>query len=146
MAIIPILAAVAFAPTVGAQTPATLPAPFYDVEVHEQLGFADSEPRRGFGTGGGPFGPSRFIISADSLLYRRGSQYAEISISAFVSVDEIRRPAANQNSWVKITYLVGDDERQLFVRRTGTRGQGQLLATLRLAMERNAAAREFGVR
>ena len=117
----------------------------YDVDVREQLGFSNIEPRRGSGTEGGPFGPSRFIVAADSLLYRRGAEYAEIPISSFVSVEEIRRPAANQNSWIKITYLVGDDERLLFVRRISAVSQEQLLATLRLAMERNAA-REAEVR
>jgi hypothetical protein len=142
----------------GAQQAPTLPAAFYDVEVTEQLGFgAPRIPSRGgvfigvrsrtartasqnsantfaFGE---TRGAARFIIDADSLLFRDGPDYAEIAIRDFISVDEVHRPAANVAAWVRITYRARGETRELFVRRTGTERQDGLLAALRLAMAVN---------
>ncbi len=41
--------------------------------------------------------------------------------------------------WAKVVYRVGEDERELFVRRIRVQRQDDILAALRLAMERAAA-------
>lgn len=162
---VPILLTVAAAPGVRAQqvpAPPTLPAAFYDVDVREQLGFApDAAPSQSYvvriaGRAIPPVGAAhsvqsssmladfrgatRFIVAQDSLLFRNGRYFAEIAINTIIAVEEFRRPERNQNSWIRIRYVARGEERQLFVRRTGTRNQDQILGALREAIERDRAA------
>ena len=145
------------------QAAPTLPAAFYDVDVREQLGFAaDGAASASSGVtiagrsrapAGAPLnsqtsfvfnefhGATHFIIDADSLLFRNATRVIDIAIAAIISVDEIRRPARNQATWVKVTYAARGEARQLFVRRTGTRRQDQILDALRAAIEQERAVR-----
>jgi len=165
--VLPILLVAYGAPSALAQNAAAappLPASFYDVEVREELGFTSNDPIpsatagvRIAGSSRAPanaplnaqtrfvfnefVGANRFIIAADSLLILNGPNRFDLAIRDIIAVEEYRRPARNQAIWVRVTYVARGEARQLFLRRTGTRNQQQILDSLAKAIEEERLAR-----
>jgi uncharacterized protein YgiM (DUF1202 family) len=144
--------------------PLRLPAALYDVVGAWDLGWGDS-PGRGRpavtaaavnrtvvrGPNGsvsmrnapapvGQAAMSQFVIAADSILYRRGADWAEIAVASVVRIEEVRWPEANQRGWVKVTYEVASGEESIFFRQSNATSQATLAATLRKAVEVNRAS------
>lgn len=145
-----------------AQTNPTLPATFYEVDAREMLGFAriGAPPANGgvnIATSSGRLnsigkesermfsgqefvGAANFVITADTVFWRAGPNDFRIPVQSFVRIDEVSRAEGFGEIWAKIVYRVGNDERELFVRRIRVERQDDILAALRLAMEQAAAA------
>lgn len=149
-----------------AAVPLRLPAALYDVVGAWDLGWGDA-PGRGRPTASaavatqtvvrGPNGTttvrnapapvgqaalSRFIVDADSILYRRGSDWAEIAIADVTEIAEVRRPESNTRGWVRVTYAVRNGEQSIYFRQANATSQATLVATLRRAVEVNRARAE----
>jgi hypothetical protein len=150
----------------SADAPLRLPAALYDVVGAWDLGWGDG-PGRGRpavtaavatqtvvrGPNGAvttrnapaPVGQSalsRFMVDADSILYRRGSDWAEIALADVVSIDEVRYPESNVRSWVKVTYAVRGGEDWIYFRQANASSQARFAATLRRAVEVNRSRGE----
>ncbi len=142
----------AFASVASAQSTTRLPAAFYDIELRgSMLDGASSRmgagginrpvaaPPRGNGIGGGIIvrensGVSRFIITADSLLFRNGQDLLEIAASDFISVNEVHGSRTPHIAWVHLRYRHADEERDLYVRRYTVREQGALREAFEAAL------------
>jgi hypothetical protein len=145
-----------------AQADPTLPATFYEVEAREILGFgrAMMAPRNGgvtIATNSGRLnsigkeqermfsgqefvGAANFTVTRDTIFWRAGPNDFRIPVRSVVRVDEVDRPDGFGVMWAKIVYRVGEGERALFVRRVGVQQPTDLLAALRLAVDRAAAS------
>jgi hypothetical protein len=163
-------AAAAPAPAEAATAPLRLPAAFYDVVGVWDLGWGDA-PGRGRpaaraavatqrvvrGPNGqtvvrnvpAPIGPpatSRFMLAADSVLYRRGSDWAEFAVADITAIEEVRWPAASATGWVAVSYVKYNIEETVYFRQTNAMNQATLLATFRHALDvsraRDGTARE----
>jgi len=146
----------------SAQTNPTLPATFYEVEAREMLGFgrASGVPTSGgvnIATSSGRLnsigkerermfrgeefvGAANFSITSDTVFWRAGPNDFRIPVASIVRVEEVSRAEGFGVLWAKIVYRVGEDERELFVRRIRVERQDDILAALRLAMGQVAAA------
>lgn len=147
---------------VSAQTNPTLPAMFYEVEVREMLGFQrvvgipqnggvnigaqngrldamGKEKERVF-VGQEFVGAANFSVTADTVFWRAGPNDFRIPVRSIVRLEEVSRAEGFGAIWAKVVYRVGEDERELFVRRIRVQRQDDILAALRLAMERAAAS------
>lgn len=144
----------------SAQTNPTLPATFYEVDAREMLGFgrAAMPPVNGgvgIATNSGRLnsvgkesermfrgtefvGAANFTITADTVFWRAGPNDFRIPVRSVVRIEEVSRAEGFGELWAKIVYRVGDDERNLFVRRIRVERQDDILAALRLAVERAA--------
>lgn len=149
----------AFASVAVAQNPTRLPAAFYDIELRGSMldGGASrmgegginrpvAAPPRGNGIGGGIIvrensGVSRFIITADSLLFRNGPDVVEIAVSDFISVNEAHGARTPHIVWVHLRYRHANEERDLFVRRYSVREQGVLRESLEAALAQRQATK-----
>jgi len=151
----------ASAASVAPATPLRLPAALYDVVGAWDLGWGDA-PGRGRPAMSGavtaatrisggrssatPTGltpaQSSFIISADSVLYRRGADWAEIAVADILSVNEVRWPDANQRGWVEVMYALRGGEGKIYFRQLNASSQATLAATFRRAIEVNRAHAE----
>jgi hypothetical protein len=145
----------------SAQTNPTLPATFYEVEAREMLGFgrASTVPPSGgvqIATNSGRLnsigkerermfrgeefiGAANFSITADTVFWRAGPNDFRIPVRSVVRIEEVSRADGFGVLWAKIVYRVGEDERNLFVRRIRVERQDDILAALRLAVDRAAA-------
>ncbi len=145
-----------------AQHDPTLPATFYEVEAREILGFGRSQmaPRNGgvsIATNSGRLnsigkeqerlfsgqefvGAANFTVTRDTIFWRAGPNDFRIPVRSVVRIDKVDRPDGFGVMWAKIVYRVGDEERALFVRRVGVQQPTDLLAALRLAVDRAAAS------
>lgn len=144
--------------SVRAQLDPTLPAVFYEVEAREILGFgrAMMTPRNGgvnIATSSGRLnsigkerermfvgeefvGAANFTVTPDTIFWRAGPNDFRIPVRSVARVDEVSRADGYGVMWAKIVYRVGEDERALFVRRVGVQQPTDLLAALRLAVDR----------
>jgi hypothetical protein len=145
-----------------AQTNPTLPATFYEVDAREMLGFSrltavPSNAGLGIATNSGRLnsvgkeqerlfrgqefiGAANFTVTADTVFWRAGPNDFRIPVRSVVRIDEVSRAEGFGVLWAKIVYRVGDDERELFVRRIRVERQDDILAALRLATGQTAAA------
>jgi hypothetical protein len=145
-----------------AQTNPTLPATFYDVDAREILGFGRVAPVQANGgvriaTNSGRLnsigkerermfsgeefvGAAMFLITADTVFWRAGPNDFRIPVRSIDRVEGVDRPGGFGVLWAKIVYHVGDDERELYVRRVQVERQDDILAALRLAVEAAAAS------
>ena len=144
----------------SAQTNPTLPVTFYEVDAREMLGFgrATMLPANGgvgIATSSGRLnsigkerermfrgeefvGAVNFVVTADTVFWRAGPNDFRIPVKSIVRIDEVSRAEGFGVLWAKIVYRVGEDERELFVRRVRVERQDDILAALRLAMEQVA--------
>jgi hypothetical protein len=151
-----------FGGELAAQTNPTLPVSFYEVEVREMLGFsrAASVPSNagvGIATSSGRLnsigkeqerlfrgqefiGAANFTVTADTVFWRAGPNDFRIPVRSVVRVEPVSRAEGFGLLWAKIVYRVGEDERNLFVRRVQVERQDDILAALRVATELAAAA------
>jgi hypothetical protein len=83
---------------------------------------------------------SKFIIGIDSVLYRRGSDWAEFAVDEITSIEETRRPENNRRGWVKVTWVARGIEQSIYFRQANASSQATLTATLRRAIELNREA------
>ncbi len=147
---------------VSAQLNPTLPATFYEVEAREMLGFgrAMMTPRNGgvniaansgrlnsigkeqerMFVGQEFVGAANFTVTSDTIFWRAGPNDFRIPVRSVTRVEEVSRADGYGVMWAKIVYQVGDDERALFVRRVNVQQPVDLLAALRLAVDRAAAS------
>jgi hypothetical protein len=145
-----------------AQTTPTLPAVFYEVEAREIIGFGratltpanrgtqvatSSNIANSTGTqgermfvGGESVGAAQFTVTGDTVFRGAGPNALRIPVRSIVRVDEVSRAEGFGFIWAKIVYRVDEDERELYVRRIRVQRQDDILAALRLAVERAAAA------
>ena len=143
----------------AAAAPLRLPAALYDVVGAWDLGWGDGPGRGRPGMSGAGSAASRisggrstttptgltpaqssFIISADSVLYRRGADWAEIAVADILTVTEVRWPEANQRGWVELTYAMRGGEGKIYFRQLNASSQATLAATFRRAVEVNRAS------
>ena len=144
----------------SAQTNPTLPATFYEVDAREMLGFAriGAPPANGgvnIATNSGRLnsigkesermfsgrefvGAANFVITADTVFWRAGPNDFRIPVRSVVRIEEVSRAEGFGEIWAKVVYRVGEDERNLFVRRIRVERQDDILAALRLAVDRAA--------
>lgn len=144
----------------SAQRAPTLPATFYEVEAREILGFGRAmlTPRNGgvnIATNSGRLnsigkeqermfsgqefvGAANFTVTRDTIFWRAGPNDFRIPVRRVVRIDEVDRPDGFGVRWAKIVYRVGEEERALFVRRVGVQEPTDLLAALRIAVDRAA--------
>lgn len=149
-----------FASELSAQTNPTLPATFYEVDAREILGFGRTAvpPANGgvnIATNSGRLnsigkeserlfrgtefvGAANFTVTADTVFWRAGPNDFRIPIRSVVRIEEVSRAEGFGEIWAKVVYRVGEDERNLFVRRIRVERQDDILAALRLAVDRAA--------
>jgi hypothetical protein len=144
----------------AAAPPLRLPAALYDVRGVWELGWGDA-PGRGrptvraaAATETAVVGPNRaarrapptpigeqalsqFMIRVDSIVYRRGSDVAEIAVANITSIEEVRWPEKNQRSWIKVTWVARGIEQTMHFQQANASSQATLLATFRHAVELN---------
>lgn len=145
-----------------AQLDPTLPATFYEVEAREMLGFgrATTTPRNGgvniaansgrvnamgkeaerMFVGREFVGAANFTVTADTIFWRAGPNDFRIPVRSVARIEEVSRADGFGVMWAKIVYHVGADERALFVRRVNVQQPVDLIAALRLAVDRVAAS------
>jgi hypothetical protein len=144
----------------SAQTNPTLPATFYEVDAREMLGFGRAvvppanggvniatnsgrlnsigkESERLF-SGAEFVGAANFTITPDTVFWRAGPNDFRIPVRSVVRIEEVSRAEGFGEIWAKVVYRVGEDERNLFVRRIRVERQDDILAALRLAVDRAA--------
>jgi hypothetical protein len=150
----------------AAEAPLRLPAALYDVVGAWDLGWGDAPgPGRSSPTAAvvaqrvvrGPNGAvtmrneptpigraalSNFSVDVDSILYRRGSDRAEIAIADVIAIDEVRYPESNLRSWIRVTYATRGGHDWIYFRQVNASSQASFAATLRRAVEVNRSRTE----